>query len=104
LLISTEDIQTEALLINEKTPLMEQVYLEKRIFSDILTNPDNSEAISVLVIPLLAKDQVLGAMQLDMINQVNVTPYDLDYGVAFISQVSLALYHLLHNTHSQYVQ
>jgi GAF domain-containing protein len=28
----------------------------------------------------------------------------LDYAVAFISQVSLALYHLLYNTHSQYIQ
>jgi serine phosphatase RsbU (regulator of sigma subunit) len=103
LLIARENIQ-EAALTAEKTPSMQQVYLEQRIFTDIFSNPDDKKGQRVLVIPLIVKDEVLGILQLSMINQVSNTTLDLDYIVAFTSQVSLALYHLLYNTHRQFIQ
>jgi sigma-B regulation protein RsbU (phosphoserine phosphatase) len=103
-LIAREDIQPEANLTIKKTPLMDQVYLERQIISVNLSNHDEVNALGVIVIPLIANDKVLGVKQLDMINQAGTSLRDFEFIIAFASQFSLALYHLQYSTLRQYMQ
>jgi sigma-B regulation protein RsbU (phosphoserine phosphatase) len=102
-LITQDDIQTASIL-DEKTSLMQQVYLEKRIFSDIRSNPDDGGSLGVLVFPLISMDQLMGVMQLEINNRCTVRLYNLEDIGALVSQFSMALHHLQNTTHRQYIQ
>ncbi len=103
-LAANEDLELTDVLINDPSPLMEHVYHEKQIFSNIGDNPADKENRSVVIIPLIAKFQVMGVIQLETDNNESVTPQDIETAITLISQFSIALYYLLNTPQFQYIQ
>ncbi len=103
-LAGIEGLEPGATLTLDPSPMMAQVYRQKRIISNIGTIPDEGESSELMVIPLMVRDEVFGALQLDIASQVRRAPQDFEFIVGIGSLFSLALYYLKNKLHSQYIQ
>ena len=101
---ANEDLESDGMLILEPSPLMEQAYHEKQMFSNIGDNPANKDDQCLLVIPLMAREQVLGVIQMEAVGHDSVTPQDIESTITVISQFAIALYCLLNTPQHQYIQ
>jgi serine phosphatase RsbU (regulator of sigma subunit)/putative methionine-R-sulfoxide reductase with GAF domain len=100
----SEGLQNNASLLSDLSPVMEQAWRENRIIPHDPSDTNAIFATSMLTIPLLVKDEILGVLQLEKINQVGFAPSDIELITSITSQFSLALSSLLHKSHSEYLQ
>jgi len=103
-LVSNEDLQNKATLLSELSPLMEQAYHERQIIPNLRSDSKDVDLNSVIAIPLLIKDEVLGIIQLDRTNQVGFTFNDIELINGFAIQLSIALNYLQQKILSNYLQ
>ncbi len=103
-LVANEGLETTDALIQDPSPLMEQVYLNKEIYSNIGDNPGDNDNRYTVVIPLMARAQVLGVIQVETESLDNVTTQDIELVITLISQFAIALSYLLNTPQHQYTQ
>jgi sigma-B regulation protein RsbU (phosphoserine phosphatase) len=103
-LIINEGIQNTACILRSMSPMMERASLEKRIIPVIPSNPNDVNSASMLAVPLMVKDEVLGVIHLEKLNPAGFTSPDIVVISGFSSQFSLALFQLRQKSHNDYLQ
>lgn len=90
--------------LSDLSTLMERAYHEKQILPNLGTNSTDIDLTSVIAIPLLVKDEVVGVIQLDRTNQVGFTFEEVELMKGFSTQLSFALNYLRQKTHNDHLQ
>ncbi len=103
-ILRDEGFRNDTTLLSDLSPLMEHAYHERQIISSHQSDSNNVDMTSVIAIPLLIQDEVLGIIQLDRTNQVGFSFEDVELMNGFSSQLSIALNYLRQKTLSDQLQ
>jgi sigma-B regulation protein RsbU (phosphoserine phosphatase) len=103
-LIANEGLQNNAILLSALPPIMEQACREKRMIHNFPSEPNDTNSTSKIAVPLMVKDEILGAIELEKLGLEIFTPRDIELISCFPPQLSLALSELQHRSHSEYLQ
>jgi sigma-B regulation protein RsbU (phosphoserine phosphatase) len=104
IIIVNEGLQNHASILKNLSPLMEQAFREKRILPRLAMDPLEVYNPSIVAVPLIVKDENLGVIQLEKLNQDGFSLPDIDFISSITSQFSHALRFLLKKSHNDYLQ
>ena len=98
------DLPDHRVLTNKLSALMEKAWRECRIAHNDQGDDTQRDGPLSIAIPLIAREQPLGVIQLNQTLPPAKATQDIYTNVEFISQISLAIYELGHHTHSEFLQ